>query len=426
MSTTRLETSSAITAARGLFAALGLLMLGNGLLGTLLGIRSEIEGFATAATGVIMASYYAGFLLASRMIPRTLERVGHVRVFAALASMASASPLVHSVFVTPAVWSAMRFVFGFCMAGLYVVSESWLNQNATNETRGRLLSVYMVVMMGGLGVSQLFLGVAPPEGFRLFVLASLFVSLAVVPITLSQGKAPPFHAIEPLKASALWKLAPLGIVGGFGVGITNGALIGIGPVYATRVGFGTGEVALIMGAALAGSVLLQWPIGHMSDRTHRRQALLLVTGLAAGVAALGSFTDAPGITHLMVVMFLFGGLTFPMYSIALSHISDVVGPNSAVSASALYAFVGGIGAIVGPIAAALSLDSVGPTGFFIVMAATHALVGIFALYQIVIVDPPVTPEQQKPWIPIPARASAVVTRLAKVRRTGNGRSKPKD
>ncbi len=399
-------------------------MLGNGLLGTLLGIRSELEGFATASTGIVMASYYAGFLLASRIVPQTLEKVGHVRVFAALASLASASPLVHSVFVTPAVWSAMRFIFGFCMAGLYVVSESWLNQTATNETRGRLLSVYMLVMMGGLGVGQLFLGISSPSGFKLFVLASLFVSLAVVPITLSQGAGPEFHAIEPLKASELWKLAPLGIVGGLGVGITNGALVGIGPVYATRIGFGTGEVALIMGAALVGSVAWQWPIGHMSDHMPRRRALLLVTGLAAVVAALGSLTDTPSFGHLTLVMFLFGGLTFPMYSITLSHISDVVGTNQAVSASALYVFVGGIGAILGPLVAAWALETVGASGFFIVMAMTHALVGVFALYQIAVVDPPISPEQQKPWIPMPARASAVVTRLTKARRSNNGKTRP--
>ena len=165
MTLERHKTSTAVTGAWGLFAALGLLMLGNGLLGTLLGIRSELEGFATPATGAVMASYYVGFLFGSRIAPKTMERVGHVRVFAALASLASASPLVHSVFIDPVLWGAMRFVFGFCMAGLYVVAESWLNQAATNKTRGRLLSVYMLVMMGGLGASQLLIGIADPTGF---------------------------------------------------------------------------------------------------------------------------------------------------------------------------------------------------------------------------------------------------------------------
>ena len=420
----RHETTTAITSAWGLFAAIGLLMMGNGLLGTLLGVRSELEGFATATTGVIMASYYAGFLFGSRLAPKTLERVGHVRVFAGLASLASASPLVHSIFVTPAVWSVMRFVFGFCMAGLYVVAESWLNQAATNKTRGRLLSVYMLVTMGGLGVGQLYLGLAAPTGFRLFVLSSLLVSLAVVPISLSQGKAPAFRAPETLEAATLWKLAPLGIVAGFGVGITNGALVGIGPVYATRVGFSPGEVAWVMGAALLGSIAWQWPIGLASDHMPRRRALLAVTVLAAAVAAVGAQSSSPTLAYLSVVMFFFGGLTFPMYSVGLSHINDVISSNQAVMASSLYVFISGLGAIVGPLAAALAIDAVGPFGFFAVLALTHGSIGVYALYRVIAVEPGVSREQQRPWRPFPARATAVLARVAKLR--SNGQRDPAD
>jgi len=416
----RHQTTRAMTGAWGLFAAIGLLMLGNGLLGTLLGIRSELEGFATAATGVIMASYYAGFLAGSRLAPKILERVGHVRVFAALASLASASPLVHSVFVTPMVWAAMRLVFGFCMAGLYIVAESWLNQKATNKTRGRLLSVYMLMMMGGLGLGQMFLGVAAPTGFRLFVLASLFVSLAVVPISLSQGNAPAFQAPETLEASTLWKRAPLGMVTSFGVGVTNAALLGIGPVYATRLGFSAGEVAWLIGSALIGSIVWQWPIGLTSDYVPRRQALLVVTMLAAVVAALGVQNATPGLVYLTFVMFFFGGLTFPLYSVGLSHINDVISSNQAVMASSLYLFVGGIGAIIGPLAAAFAIHAVGPIGFWIVMAATHGLVGVFALYRIIAFDSSLPPDAQKPWRPFPARASAVLARVAEMRLPGNG------
>lgn len=420
MTLNRHRTTSAVTAAWGLFSALGLLMLGNGLLGTLLGVRSELEGFATAATGVIMASYYAGFLFGSRIAPKTLERVGHVRVFAALASLASASPLVHSVFVNPAVWSAMRFIFGFCMAGLYVVAESWLNQAATNQTRGRLLSVYMLVMMGGLGVSQLFVGLAAPTSFKLFVLASLFVSLAVVPISLSQGNAPPFHAPETLSAKTVWHLAPLGIAGGVAAGIANGALVGIGPVYATRIGLSTSQVAWVMGAALFGSVVWQWPIGLMSDHIPRRRALLLVTSVAAFVAVLGAQSNAPGFGYLVAVMFFFGGLTFPMYSLGLSHINDVISSNQAVVASSLYVFVSGAGAILGPLLAAFAIDAMGARGFFVVLAVTHGLLGAYALYRIVVKKTAVRLEDQTPWRPFPSRASAVLTRLTKTRRQQNG------
>jgi len=420
MTLERHRTSRAITGAWGLFAALGLLMLGNGLLGTLLGIRSELEGFATTVTGAIMASYYVGFLFGSRIAPKTMERVGHVRVFAALASLASAAPLVHSVFVEPVLWAAMRFVFGFCMAGLYVVAESWLNQAATNETRGRLLSAYMLVMMGGLGVSQLFIGVAAPTGFKLFVLASLFVSLAVVPISLSQGTAPVFHSPETLSATKVWQVAPLGIIGGIGAGLTSGALVGIGPVYATQVGFSSTEVAWVIGAALAGSLVWQWPIGLMSDRIPRRRAILLVAALGAVVAAAGAQSNTPSLTNLLVVMFFLGGLTFPLYSVVLSHINDVISYNQAVAASSLYVFVNGLGAILGPLLAALAIEGIGVSGFFGVIGGAHALVAIYALVRITVKPATLSPNEQTPWRPFPARAGVVLARLTKARRPDEG------
>jgi MFS family permease len=419
----RHKTSTAITGSWGLFAAVGLLMLGNGLLGTLLGIRSELEGFATTATGVVMASYFVGFLFGSRIAPKTMERVGHVRVFAALASLASASPLVHSVFVDPVLWGAMRFVFGFCMAGLYVVAESWLNQAATNETRGRLLSVYMLVTMGGLGTSQLLIGIAAPTGFKLFVLASLLVSLAVVPISLSQGRAPEFHAPETLRLAKVWQVAPLGIVGGIGAGVTSGALVAIGPVYATRIGFSSTEVAWVIGVALLGSLVWQWPIGLMSDRVPRRRAVLLITTLAAVVAAVGAQASTPGLGQLLVVMFFLGGLTFPMYSVVLSHINDVISYNQAVAASSLYVFVSGLGAILGPLLAALAIATIGAPGFFVVIGGAHALVAIYALFRISVKPAAVGRDEQTPWRPFPARAGVVLARLTKARRPAeDGRS----
>ena len=365
-----------------------------------------------------MASYFAGFLFGSQFAPKILERVGHVRVFAALASLASAAPLVHSVFVTPAVWALMRLVFGFCMAGLYVVAESWLNQAADNSTRGRLLSVYMLVMMGGYATSQVFLGVASPSGFRLFVLASLFVSVAVVPISLSQGNAPAFHAPERLGIGKAWSVAPLGIVGGIGSGLAAGALVGLGPVYASRLGFSTGQIAALMAAALIGSVVLQWPIGHLSDRFPRRRAVLIITTIAAVVAVAGAQTNEPSFPYLFVVMFLFGSFSYPLYSVALSHINDAISPNQAVAASSLFVFVTGLGAIAGPLLAAFALESLGPAGFFVVLAAIHSAVGVFALLRISTKRPTVSTDDQRPWRPFPTRASGVIARLGKVRKNG--------
>ena len=220
-----------VASAWALFLGMGLLMLGNGLQASLLGIRAGAEGFGTGATGLVMTCYYLGFLAGSILTPKVVKNVGHVRVFSALASLASVAALVHSVFLDPFTWGAMRFVTGFAYAGLYVVAESWLNDRATNETRGSLLSVYMVVLFGGLAGGQLLLNVADPGGFLLFVLASVLVSLALVPISLTAGPAPEFDAPTPVGLLELYRVSPLGVAGAMGTGLAHGVLFGMGAVY---------------------------------------------------------------------------------------------------------------------------------------------------------------------------------------------------
>ncbi len=217
-----------IVASWALFLGIAMIMLGNGLQGSLLGLRATVEGFATATTGFVMSAYYVGFLLGSSLTPKLVKRVGHIRVFTALASMASAAVLLHAVFTTPAAWTAMRIVTGFSYAGLYVVAESWLNDRATNETRGQLLSVYMVIMVGGMGSGQLLLNVADPAGFELFILVSVLVSAALVPIALTAFAAPDFAAPSHVGVKQLYEISPLGVFGAFGTGIAHGAAFGMG------------------------------------------------------------------------------------------------------------------------------------------------------------------------------------------------------
>ena len=214
-----------IASAWALLLGTGMLMLGNGLQNSLLGVRASLEGFETTTTGVIMSGYYVGFLAGSTLTPKIVKNVGHVRVFSALASLASAAVLLHAVFVNPVSWIGMRMITGFCYAGIYVVSESWLNQRATNETRGQLLSVYMVVLLGDMAVGQFLLNLAPPDGFVLFVVASVLISLAMVPIALTAGSAPAFEAPSRVSPWQLYKLSPLGMVGACLVGMAHGTLL---------------------------------------------------------------------------------------------------------------------------------------------------------------------------------------------------------
>ena len=264
--------------------------------------------------------------------PRFVGSVGHIRVYAALASLASTAALLHAVVDSPIVWLVLRIISGFSQAGLYIVAESWLNDSATNENRGRLLSIYMIVIMGGLGLGQLLLSVADPGAATLFIVSSVLVSLAVVPVTLSVGKAPDFHWTARLPVRKIWEAAPAGVIGGFGAGFANGAIIALGAVYGTETGMSVDRIAVFMGLLVIGAVVIQWPVGVVSDRMRRRRAILLITLLAAALAALGAVVDPLG-SGMLVVIFVFGGTTFPLYSLSLSHINDHAPPGSAIAVS---------------------------------------------------------------------------------------------
>ncbi|MDX1605398.1 MAG: MFS transporter [Candidatus Competibacterales bacterium] len=364
-----------------LFLGVALIMLGNGLQGTLLGVRASLEGFGTATTGVVMTGYYIGFLGGSILIPRLVGRVGHIRVFAALASLASASVLLHTVFVVPWLWTLMRLVTGFSYAGLYVVVESWINDRASNETRGLLLSLYMVVSLGCMMLGQLLLNLAPPQAYELFILTSVLVSMALVPISLAEVSAPPLARTPPIGLGTLYRGSPLAVVGVFGTGIANGALLGMGAVFATTAGLPVKQVAYFMMAAILGGMLLQLPVGYLSDRFDRRQ-VMTVASLLAAVCALAAlpFVESAGLA-LFVLIALFGGLHMPLYALCMAHANDYLEPAQMVAAGGKMMLIFGAGSSVGPLTASLMMSAFGPGGFFWWLALIHAAIGLFALYR---------------------------------------------
>lgn len=399
---------TALLAAWGLFAALTLLMVGNGLVGVLIGVRSELEGFDTRVTGLIMASYFAGFLIGSRVTPRIMARVGHIRVFAGLSSLVAATALTHALIVSPITWMLLRVVFGFAMAGLYVVVESWLNDMVSNANRGRVMAVYMVVSMGGLGLGQLMVGFGDGVGPTLFIVAGAVMTLAVAPISLSINDAPFFELPPKARYRDLWEQAPFGVVTAVGAGIANGALIAMASVYATQVGLGPARTGAFVAAAALGSVVLQWPVGHMSDVIGRRQSILLVTLGAVVVGAVAPGLDTAG-WALIGVMFLLGGLSYPMYSLALSHVVDVLPPGRAVTGSVAVVFLTGIGSIFGPLTASVAMDTFGPDGFFWAIAVVHLAIGVYGLIRLAR-RPDIEEETVEPWLAVPARSTFVLRR----------------
>ena len=396
---------------RGLLLAVLFVMLGNGMMNPLLGIRAGLEGFSTTATGTILAFYYVGFLAGAWITRRLVVDVGHIRVYAALASLASTSTLIYILDASPTLWSLARLINGFAMSGLFIVGESWLNEAATNRTRGRLLAFYMVVLMGGLAAGQMLIVLGDPSGIALFIAASILVSVAVIPITLSTSPAPRPVLPGKLPIAQVWHAAPLGIFASFSQGVGVAALLTLGAVYGTRSGMSVDRIALFTSAAVVGSVVLQPAIGVLSDRMGRRK-LILGTGFVCAGACLSMVRADPLSWWALTISFLVGGLALSMYPLALSHINDRVPPGSAVGVSTVLSLAAGIGSIIGPIAGAQFMDAVGPAGLYWFVGVLFVITAMFSLFRIFTREG-VPADRRRPFAIIPARAGTVIVQMAR-------------
>lgn len=410
----RMQDHAVFNAAGSVWALLlgmGLLLLGNGLQGSLLGVRAAEESFGSTVTGIVMSGYFVGFLIGSQIAPRTIRRVGHLRVFAAVASLASIAILVQSLFVTPAVWALMRILTGYCLASAYIVTESWLNDRVTNEHRGGLLSVYMIVSYFGMGGGQLLLNTGDPAAHDLFILVSVLISFAAIPILFSLTPQPVQDAPERLGARALYAISPLGIFGSFATGILQGAVFGMGAVYGHTAGLSVGQIAVFMFVLIAGPALAQWPLGKLSDRMDRRR---VITGLAAfGAVASLIAVVATGFWPRTLIYIAAGIGVGPMllYSLCIAYTNDHLRTEQMVAASSTLILVFGVGATLGPSTAGVLMDAFGATGFLWLLGGVQTAVVAFALYRMRITETgPV--EEQSPWSTNPARTAALSPALA--------------
>ncbi|MGI9621583.1 MAG: MFS transporter [Acidimicrobiales bacterium] len=406
--------TSVAAATWALFLGLALVMVGNGLNGSLLGVRSTAEGFGLGVTGLVMASYFAGFLVGTLYAEYALKNVGHIRVFAALASLASTAVLVQALVVEPATWALMRFVFGGCMAGLYVVTESWLNDLATNKTRGRILSIYMMVSMGGLTIGQLMLNIEDDSGFRLFIIASVLVSVSLVPVALSATSSPPYAVPEPMPFRRLVKVVPTGLFSSFWSGVAAGALIGMAPVYAADAGLSAGRISVFLAAPLVGALVAQFPIGWLSDQLPRR-GVMLALAIVGSLAALVPVVVEDGSVAAILAMGVLGAAMFPLYSLTIAYTNDWLKLEQILGASATLVRVNGSGAIAGPVVAAGLMALFGAEFLFWTLSGTLGVIAVYVFVRIVAKDP-LPFERQREYVPFPARASAVAANLIPRRR----------
>ncbi len=389
-----------------LFIGIAMITLGNGLQGTLLGVRASMEGFPTTTTGLVMSCYYAGFLLGSLYAPKMVVKVGHIRVFAALASMASAAVLIHSLFPQPVIWGMARLIAGASFAGMFVVAESWLNGQSTNEIRGKILSIYMTIQYAGFIGGQFLLNLASPKGYALFIMISVLLSLALVPILISSVSAPVLEEPEHVGLKDLWNVSPLGVFTGINVGIAHGAIWGMGAVFAQNIGKTVTETSIFMATFVLGGFLVQWPLGILSDKIDRKWVIAGASGLAVVIAVLGVFF----IFDLSTLIFVFGGLSLPLYSMALAYTNDHLSQDQMVAASSSMVLIYGIGALLGPMLVSVFMSIFGSSGFFLIQILAHAAVGLFAWVYLVR-EPEIRRADHAAFVSVPFRSSPMAAAL---------------
>ena len=374
---------AAIRASWPLFIGMVFLMVSNGLLTTLLTLRGSGLGFSDSTIGLMQSGYPVGSLLGCLIAPRLIMRVGHIRVFAALASVASGAALVHLVTFDPWSWGAMRLMTGFCFSGLYIVSESWLNGSASNESRGSILSIYFIVQTGGFTAGQMLLNLSSPEGILLFIVVSILISFSLVPMLVSASATPPYELPERISLRELFRLSPMALTGSFLNGISQTALYVAFALYGKAIGLSTGAIGVMLGFMTVGGMLFQFPLGKLSDMVDRRLVIVGAPGLSIPVClALASLENPAGNLHLLYLLVaLLGGLTLPVYSVCMAHMNDHLKPSQIIAASGTLVLILAAGMTIGPTLGGAAIERYGPQGVFYLLSLTAALTVMTAMFR---------------------------------------------
>ena len=363
-----------------LFSA-ALLLTGSGLQGALLPVRAYVESFTTLQVGILGAAYFLGFAGGCLIGSRIVRRVGHIRTFTAMVSLASAMVLAHAMVLNPVVWWICRGITGLSFAGLFMVIESWLNERSTNENRGRMFSIYTFINFTVVAVGQMMLTLADPRAFTLFASAAILISLAALPVALTRAEAPaPLQSVR-LRLPYLYRCAPIGFAGAAVVGLGNGAFWSLAPVYVLEspLGGGADTVAVFMSLAVVSGAIAQWPFGHLSDRVDRRIVILVsCIGSAVVGIAMGMFAHrwAAG---LWVFPCLFGWFVFPLYALCAAYMNDWIESGEFVEAAGVLLLLFAVGSVAGSVAAAAAMQVLGPSGLFFFTATVHGLLALFTV-----------------------------------------------
>jgi len=361
----------------------GALILGNGLVGIVLPVRMSLEGVPTQVAGLVMSAYYGGLVLGCLWARGIIVRVGHIRAFAAFAASVAATTLIFPLWFNPIVWAVLRGVGGFCMAGLFATIESWLNLRSSKESRGQILSLYMVTSYLASTIGQLLVNVWSVKGLELFCLGDMLISISLVPVVLTRVAGPDLSQTRPLPLRRLYVISPVGVMASLGAGLISGAFYGMGAIFGAGIGMSVLAISIFMGVALVGGLVMQWPIGWASDRFDRRSVLLAVLIVITTVCLIEfALARVPHPTRwLLIFTALFGGGAATIYPLAVAHAFDYVESDKMVPASAGMLLVWAIGATAGPIIASQLMTWSNDWALFLCLAATAGLLAIFVRYR---------------------------------------------
>ena len=364
-----------------LLTAAGILLAGNGLQGTLIALRGAAEGFSPALIGFMGTAYFGGFMLGCIFIPRILRAVGHIRAFSALAAIAAAASLMLVLAPDAYLWLVIRFVTGFCFSGLFTTVESWINSGVDNTDRARVLSLYRIIDIAAVTGSQYLIPAFGPEGFAIFAIMAMMITLSLVPVSLADRSNPTPPEAVSLDLTRVWRISPIACMGCIAIGMTNGAFRLIGPIYANDVGMDVTDVATFMGAGIFGGAVLQYPLGYLSDRYDRRRILIIST-LGAVFAGIAITLFAGSSVPLNIAgIFLFGAFALPLYSLSAAHANDHAKQDDFVHVAAGLMLFFSVGAMVGPPVAAYLMEQFGPGFLFFYTSAVHASLILVTLYR---------------------------------------------
>ena len=388
------------------------LLAGNGLVTTLTPLRAHFEGFSHLAIGALGSFYYVGFVLGCLAGPRVLARVGHIRAFSVAAALAAAAVLLQSLLIVPVAWFVIRAGFGFCAANIYMALESWLNDRATNQTRGRILAAYVIVTLTFLTLGQWLLLLASPTGFKLFTVAAIAYICCLVPVGLTRLPQPVPQPVPPFRVRRLINVAPVGVAGVMTVGLANGAFWALAPVYAQLLGFRTSGIAAFMSTFIIGGALIQLPLAKFSDRSDRRWLIALACGSAAVFGIVLALLGRHGIKSPMLLYpaaFAFGAAMLPLYSLSIAHANDRMQRSEFVEASATLLLINALASVAGPILGATITARFGMPALFFYTASVHVVMTIVTILRTASAAAP--KEGQGHYVPVPQLASPTMLEL---------------